>query len=263
VAENIIFGLKVRRVPHKERQERLHRAAEQLELRELLQRKPAQLSGGQRQRVALGRALVSGASLILMDEPLSNLDAKLRQQMRADLRALQRRLGLTVIYVTHDQVEAMTMADKVVVMRQGRVDQIADPLTLYRMPANAEVARFIGSPPMNLLRCVSTDTGFQVKGSGIVVDADRRGIEAGREVYLGVRPEDLTLGAAPLSLPGRLDSVELLGAEQLAKLSVGDTEQLVARVHNAAKLNETNTYTVGLNAGDIHLFDASSGARIN
>ncbi|WP_269933548.1 ABC transporter ATP-binding protein [Aminobacter sp. HY435] len=263
VAENIIFGLKVRRVPKKERQDRLMKAAEQLELSGLLQRKPAQLSGGQRQRVALGRALVSGASLILMDEPLSNLDAKLRQQMRADLRQLQRRLGLTVVYVTHDQVEAMTMADKVVVMRNGRVDQIADPLTLYRTPARAEVARFIGSPPMNLIKCLVTDGGFQVVGSDVVVGANRAGISVGREVLLGVRPEDLILEAGELSFEGRLDSVELLGADQLAKLDVGGSDQLIARIHNARRVEEGGRYTVGLNAADVHLFDALSGERIN
>ncbi len=165
VSENILFGLKVRRVPRKECNQRLERVAAQLELTDYLKRKPLQLSGGQRQRVALGRALVSGASLILMDEPLSNLDAKLRQQMRLELRDLQRELGLTVIYVTHDQVEAMTMADQVVVMREGRVDQVADPWTLYRFPCRTDVARFIGSPPMNLIPCQVTEEGLRVTGS--------------------------------------------------------------------------------------------------
>lgn len=264
VSENIIFGLKVRRVPKKERESRLMKVAEQLELSELLRRRPAQLSGGQRQRVALGRALVSGASLILMDEPLSNLDAKLRQQMRADLRQLQRRLGLTVIYVTHDQVEAMTMADKVVVMREGRVDQIADPLTLYRTPARAEVARFIGSPPMNLIKCVATDRGFQVIGApDVVVDLKRADIAAGREVLLGVRPEDLVLEPGELSLQGRLDSVELLGADQLIKLDVGGSEPLVARIHNTVRVNEGSNCALGLRIQDTHLFDAASGERIS
>ncbi len=264
VAENIIFGLRVRRVPRRERESRLLRAAEQLELGDLLQRKPAQLSGGQRQRVALGRALVSGASLILMDEPLSNLDAKLRQQMRSELRALQRRLGLTVIYVTHDQIEAMTMADKVVVMRQGRVDQIADPLTLYRAPARAEVARFIGSPPMNLIRCVATDAGFSVVGARDTVLAVRRaGIAAGREVLVGIRPEDLMLEAGEITLRGRLDGVELIGADQLVKLHIGGSEPLVARIHNGTRVEEGQSYALGLRAADTHLFDAASGERIH
>ncbi|MCC6306738.1 MAG: ABC transporter ATP-binding protein [Rhodobacteraceae bacterium] len=264
VAENIIFGLRVRRVPRRERDSRLMKAAEQLELGDLLQRKPAQLSGGQRQRVALGRALVSGASLILMDEPLSNLDAKLRQQMRSELRALQRRLGLTVIYVTHDQIEAMTMADKVVVMRQGRVDQIADPLTLYRAPARAEVARFIGSPPMNLIRCVATDAGFSVVGARDTVLAVRRaGIAPGREVLVGIRPEDLVLEGSEITLRGRLDGVELIGADQLVKLHVGGPEPLVARIHNGTRVEEGQSYALGLRAADTHLFDAASGERIH
>ena len=261
-AENILFGLKVRRVPKKERDQRLETVAAQLELTDFLKRKPLQLSGGQQQRVALGRALVSGASLILMDEPLSNLDAKLRQQMRTELRDLQRRLGLTVIYVTHDQVEAMTMADQVVVMREGRIDQIDDPWTLYRTPCRTEVAKFIGSPPMNILTCLVTEEGLQIKGTRHDIALDHHGLETGQMVSLGVRPEDLLLDQGEISLDARLLSRELLGADQIARFDIGANDPLIARVHNAERLVEGRRYHVGLRTEDIHLFDGCSGERI-
>ena len=262
VTENILFGLKVRRVPKKERNRRLEKVAAQLELTDFLRRKPLQLSGGQRQRVALGRALVSGASLILMDEPLSNLDAKLRQQMRLELRDLQRKLGLTVVYVTHDQVEAMTMADKVVVMREGRVDQIADPWTLYRFPCRTDVARFIGSPPMNLIPCQVTEEGLQVTGSNHDIAFDHRDLESGRMVFLGVRPEVLHLDQGEVGFDARLESVELLGADQLARLDIGADVPVIARVQADARLEEGRRCRLGLRAEDIHLFDAGNGERI-
>jgi ABC-type sugar transport system ATPase subunit len=198
-----------------------------------------------------------------MDEPLSNLDAKLRAQMRVELRQLQRRLGLTVVYVTHDQVEAMTMADKVVVMREGRVDQIADPWSLYRYPGRAEVARFIGSPPMNLVRCRVTEQGLQAAGCDDTIPMDRRGLAIGRDVYLGIRPEDILLDKADINLNARVESVELLGADQLARLNFGGDAPLIARVHNATRLEEGRRSSVGIRAGDIHLFDAGNGERIN
>jgi ABC-type sugar transport system ATPase subunit len=197
-----------------------------------------------------------------MDEPLSNLDAKLRQQMRADLRQLQRRLGLTVIYVTHDQVEAMTMADKVVVMRHGRVDQIADPLSLYRAPASASVARFIGSPPMNLIRARAIDGGFQIAGSTLKIAMKRNMISAGEEVLLGIRPEDLTLGDGDLRFEAQLASAELLGADQLAKMTLDGNDEIIARVHNATRLEEGQRYTIGAREENLHLFRAESGERI-
>src|SRR5438046_10120511 len=152
VAENILFGLKVRKVPRAERDAPLARAAGILGLDKLLQRKPAQLSGGQQQRVALGRAIVSETPVCLMDEPLSNLDAQLRGEMRREIRTLQRRLGITMVYVTHDQTEAMTMADRVVLLRGGRIEQVGTPEELYARPATTFTAGFIGSPPLNLLR---------------------------------------------------------------------------------------------------------------
>ena len=262
VTENIVFGLKVRGVPKKERNQRLEEVAAQLELTDFLKRMPLQLSGGQRQRVALGRALVSGASLILMDEPLSNLDAKLRQQMRLELRDLQRRLGLTVIFVTHDQVEAMTMADQVVVMREGRVDQIADPWTLYRFPCRTDVAKFIGSPPMNLLTCHVTEEGLQIAGTQHNIGLDHSGLETGRMVVLGIRPEDIHLDQGEARFDARLASVELLGADQLARLDLGADVPLIARVHSAVRFEEGRHCRVGFRAEDFHLFDGGNGERI-
>src|SRR3954451_6991202 len=189
VAENIIFGLKVRRVPRAERDTRLKRAAGMLGLEKLLDRKPSQLSGGQQQRVALGRAIVAEKPVCLMDEPLSNLDAQLRGEMRREIRALQRRLGITMVYVTHDQTEAMTMADRVVLLRAGRIEQNGAPVNLYEDPANTFVARFIGTPPMNLLHLEAGRGGAVIAGTDgpVVLEARRAG------GMLGVRPEHMQL----------------------------------------------------------------------
>ncbi|NDL59043.1 ABC transporter ATP-binding protein [Phytoactinopolyspora mesophila] len=262
IAENIMFGLKVRRVEKSERRRRLEQTAELLELTPYLDRRPAQLSGGQRQRVALGRALVSGASLILMDEPLSNLDAKLRQQMRVDLRQLQRDLGLTVVYVTHDQVEAMTMADRVVVMRGGQVDQIDPPRTLFQRPTRASVARFIGSPPMNLLEAEVAD-GHVATDAGVIRVPLPAGVtELPARVLLGVRPEDITLEAGDHQFETTLKTVELLGADQLARFDVGGPAPLIARLHANYPLDDGARYRIGFRLQDLHLFDAESGQRV-
>ncbi|WP_333715237.1 ABC transporter ATP-binding protein [Yoonia sp.] len=203
VAQNILFGLSVRRVPKAEQQERLGRVASMMGLSELLDRRPSQLSGGQQQRVALARAVIADKPVCLMDEPLSNLDAKLRAEMRVEIRALQRRLGLTMVYVTHDQVEAMTMADRIVVMDRGRIQQVASPRDLYERPANTFVARFIGTPPMNLIQAAAL-TGLH-------------GLPEGGT--LGIRPEDITLD--PTGIPARLIGVEYLGADQLVVFEIG------------------------------------------
>ena len=203
VAQNILFGLSVRRVPKAEQKERLGRVASMMGLSELLDRRPAQLSGGQQQRVALARAVIADKPVCLMDEPLSNLDAKLRAEMRVEIRALQRRLGLTMVYVTHDQVEAMTMADQIVVMDRGRIQQVASPRALYDYPANTFVARFVGTPPMNLIPAAALP--------------GRHGLPAGGT--LGVRPEDIILD--PTGIPARLVGAEYLGADQLAAFDIG------------------------------------------
>ena len=203
VAQNILFGLSVRRVSKAEQRERLERVAAMMGLSALLDRRPAQLSGGQQQRVALARAVIADKPVCLMDEPLSNLDAKLRAEMRVEIRALQRRLGLTMVYVTHDQVEAMTMADRIVVMDRGRIQQVATPRDLYERPANTFVARFIGTPPMNLITAAAL--------------AQRIALPLGGT--LGIRPEDVMLD--PSGIPARLIGVEYLGADQLAAFDIG------------------------------------------
>src|ERR1700724_3659106 len=208
VAENIVFGLKVRRVPKAERAARLKRAAEVLGLERLLERKPAQLSGGQQQRVALGRAIVAQTPVCLMDEPLSSLDAQLRAEMRREIRALQQKLGITMIYVTHDQSEAMSMADQVILMRDGRVEQAAPPDELYARPATTFAARFIGTPPMSIL------------------PAPDRG-----DLLFGIRPEDVMLGDA--GLPVRIQSSEFLGADTVVTCGCGN-QTLTARVPGKA-----------------------------
>lgn len=212
VAENILFGLKARGVPRPERERRLHDAVELLGIRPLLGRKPGQISGGQQQRVALGRAIVAQAPVCLMDEPLSNLDAQLRAEMRREIVALQRRLGLTMVYVTHDQVEAMSMADRVVLLRGGRLEQAGTPAEIYDRPANMFVAGFIGSPPMNLVPLVRTAEGVVFPGTDVAVAAEGAGDLVG-----GVRPESLTAGR-----PGAFDPV--------LEMSVEHSEYLVPTI---------------------------------
>lgn len=213
VAENIVFGLQVRRVPVAERKRRLDAAAELLGLGALLDRRPAQLSGGQRQRVALGRAIVAEAAVCLMDEPLSNLDAQLRQQMRQEIRALQQRLGMTLIYVTHDQTEAMTMADKVVLMRAGRIEQHGSPAELYERPASTFVAGFIGCPAMNLLPGAAARAG-----------------DPADSILIGVRPEHITLCEPGRGLPAQLETIEYLGAESMLICRHDDAHRITVRM---------------------------------
>jgi len=214
VADNIGFGLSVRKVPAAESAERLRSTAALLGLTALLDRKPGQLSGGQQQRVALGRALVAQAKVCLMDEPLSNLDAQLRQDMRRELRELQQKLGLTVVYVTHDQTEAMSMADQVVLLNQGRVEQAGTPRELYARPATTFAARFIGTPPMNL---VALEADGRIAGSDVASGV--------RAAQLGVRPEAITLAAD--GIPAVVQSVEYLGADLVLRCAVGSEVLLV------------------------------------
>jgi len=264
VAENIVFGLKVRKVAPEERAKRLKNAAAMLGLADYLERKPSQLSGGQRQRVALGRAIVGQSQIVLMDEPLSNLDAKLRQQMREELRALQRELGLTVIYVTHDQIEAMTMADRVVVMRRGEIEQCAAPVELYQRPATTVVAAFIGSPPMNLLPAVAADGAVTLRNP----EATRLPLElapadaATREVLLGVRAEHVRLGGAGIALAGTARSIEYHGADTIAGLDLGLPDKLMARLPGLVEIAVGQRVEVRIDPADIALFSAASGRRL-
>jgi multiple sugar transport system ATP-binding protein len=269
VRENLAFGLRLRHTPRPEVQRRVQQAAEALGIGDLLDRRPRQLSGGQRQRVALGRAIVRRPAVFLMDEPLSNLDAKLRVQMRAELQKLHRRVDTTFIYVTHDQTEAMTMGQRIVVMRDGVVQQVAAPQALYDEPVNLFVAGFVGSPPINVLRgALEVDDGrARVAGEGLRVTLPRVPRSAGPRVLLGVRPEDVRIEPAFVAahpetrLETSVDVVEPLGAEQHVHLTAGPVT-LVARAASDLRLTPGQPLAVALNPEKLHLFDAETEARL-
>jgi sn-glycerol 3-phosphate transport system ATP-binding protein len=250
VAENVSFGLRVRRTPAAERAERLARVADLLGLTPLLERKPSQLSGGQQQRVALGRAIIAQAPVCLMDEPLSNLDAQLRAEMRLEIRALQRKLGITIVYVTHDQVEAMSMADRVVLMRNGRIEQNGTPVQLYETPANTFAARFIGTPPMNLLRLDAGVGGAVIAGTDGPALLDARFTQG----LLGVRPEHVEL-VFERGVRGGVDNVEYLGGDSLVSCRVGG-QPLAARVAGSVALARGDAVWLRWAPGAQHYFDA-------
>jgi multiple sugar transport system ATP-binding protein len=276
VRQNITFGMECRNVPRAQREEAVARVAGLLQIEALLNRKPAQLSGGQRQRVAMGRALVRDPLLFLFDEPLSNLDAQLRAEMRMEIKQLHQRLGSTIVYVTHDQIEAMTLATRIAVMRQGVVQQFADPDTVYNRPANLFVARFMGAPPMNTLpaRLEASPGGIlAVIGQGeaeirLPAPAEAKGW-AGREVVLGIRPECITeptrhFGDAPdavLTISAAVEMIEPTGAETIVVLRLGN-ERALGRVSAdlRPRLNETARFAI--DARKISLFDPSTGDRI-
>jgi multiple sugar transport system ATP-binding protein len=273
VAENMGFALKMRRVPRAERDRRVREAARLLELDDqLLDRKPKQLSGGQRQRVAMGRAIVREPKVFLMDEPLSNLDAKLRVQTRSQIAELQRRLGVTTVYVTHDQVEAMTMGNRVAVLSAGRLQQCATPRELYDNPVNQFVAGFIGSPAMNLRTVPLSDGGVQLAGKVLPLPAAVRteAKEAGlRELVLGMRPEHLHLmdatgglnGSAELT--GELVLVEELGADALLHVRLPEGgSQIVARAEGRKPPAPGQTVTLRVQPDDVFAFHPGTGARL-
>jgi multiple sugar transport system ATP-binding protein len=260
VEDNIGFPLRMARVAKEERRRRVREAARLLELESLLARKPGQLSGGQRQRVAMGRAIVREPAAFLMDEPLSNLDALLRVQMRAEIASLQRRLGVTTVYVTHDQVEAMTMGTRVAVLRDGRLQQCASPRELYERPANAFVAGFMGSPPMNLLT-------LPVEGGAVNVGGQRLQAPAAgdeREITLGIRPEHVALDANG-GVSGRVEVVEHLGADSHATCLVeagGSERRVVARTDGARAPQPGERISLQLGAERAHWFSAATGERL-
>ena len=270
VADNIGFGLRIRGVSRAERRARATEAAELLGLEGLLDRRPGELSGGQRQRVAMGRAIVRNPAVFLMDEPLSNLDAKLRVEMRAEISRLQRALGATTIYVTHDQTEAMTMGDRVVVLDGGVVQQVADPAELYERPVNVFVARFIGAPTMNLLRATVIGGTLYVgeremAGSGPVAPS------ADSDVLLGARPEHVRIVAArnpEAVVTGEVALVEHLGKEAQVHLDVdarviaSDDGAFVATVDPADAPLVGAAVGVGFDPHTVHIFDPGSGAAI-
>jgi len=273
VRGNMAFGLKLRKLPKAEVTARIQEAAAILGLTDLLDRRPKSLSGGQRQRVAVGRAIVRQPAVFLFDEPLSNLDAKLRAQMRVEIIQLHAKLATTMIYVTHDQTEAMTMGDRIVVMDQGIIQQVADPMTLYDRPENLFVAGFIGTPPMNFFSgSVVTEGGspaFRNEAFTLPLPGplSRQAADAaGREVVLGLRPEDIGSAAAEAApdgshLTATVDVVEPMGAESYVHARVGDTP-FVARVDAHRSFQVGREVSMGVFAAKAHLFDAATQARI-
>jgi multiple sugar transport system ATP-binding protein len=268
VFDNMAFGLKMRKFPRADIDKRVREAADVLGIQDLLARKPRQLSGGQRQRVALGRAIVRHPQVFLFDEPLSNLDAKLRVQMRVELKKLHLRLGTTAIYVTHDQVEAMTLGDRVVVMRDGLVQQVGEPLELYNKPANRFVAGFIGSPAMNFARVeVSrSDGALFVHNPGFRLrlpdsTAARLNGHGERQVVMGIRPEDLHVAGsadpADLSFDTVVEVVEQLGSEILLDVKAGPSS-LVASVAPSVRVKPQERVRLALDPDRLHFFDAET-----
>jgi len=270
VYDNMAFGLKMRKFPKAEIQKRVQDAAEILGIQELLKRKPRQLSGGQRQRVAVGRAIVRHPQVFLFDEPLSNLDAKLRVQMRVELKRLHERLETTAIYVTHDQVEAMTLGSRVVVMRDGWVQQVGEPMEIYTRPQNRFVAGFIGSPSMNFIPTkISESNGLFAEASGLKMKvpgdrAARMGAYKGQTVTLGIRPEDLRVGAgasADYAFDAVVDVVEPLGSEILLDVTLAG-QSVVARVEPTVRARAHEKIRLAFVPERIHFFDAKTEAVI-
>jgi sn-glycerol 3-phosphate transport system ATP-binding protein len=239
VAENVIFGLKVRKVARAEREARLKHVADLVGLTPYLDRKPAQLSGGQRQRVALARAIIAEQTVCLMDEPLSNLDAQLRHEMRVEIRALQQRLGMTMVYVTHDQTEAMTMADRVILMRNGAIEQAGAPAEIYNRPATSFVASFVGAPPMNL-----------------VPDGD---------MVRGIRPEHVRPGAGDdpsMTRTGKVTAVEYMGADTIISMVTAETHRVLMRLPGASTLRTGDELSFHWFLQDESQFDAAGRRRL-
>jgi multiple sugar transport system ATP-binding protein len=273
VYDNMAFGLKMRRFGRAEIEARVQAAAEILGIQQQLRRKPRQLSGGQRQRVALGRAIVRHPKVFLFDEPLSNLDAKLRVQMRVEIKKIHARLGTTAVYVTHDQVEAMTLGDRVVVMRDGVVQQVGEPLELYNAPANRFVAGFLGSPAMNFATVAivadangplwAHDEGIHIRLPAEVASRLRR--YAGEKVILGIRPEDLRVASSSdssdLAFDAVVEVVEKLGSEILLDVKVGPST-MAAAVEPTVQAKVRDRLRLALNPHRLHFFDGASQAAI-
>jgi multiple sugar transport system ATP-binding protein len=270
IRENLEFGLKMRKTPRPEIDRLVSESAELLGMAPMLDRKPRQLSGGQRQRVALGRALVRQPAVFLFDEPLSNLDAKLRVQMRAEIKKLQRRLGTTTVYVTHDQMEAMTMGSRIAVMRDGRIQQVGEPLEIYERPRNLFVANFIGTPPMNLVRA-TLEPGGKAAASGFTLPLPQAmrptaAEQEGRRIVLGIRPENVVDaregGRGPTaSLPIEVEFVEPLGDEVIVHGRVG--EELILCKLGPHRVPEAGSrLEVAIELEKMHVFDAETELRM-
>ncbi|MGK9203240.1 ABC transporter ATP-binding protein [Sinorhizobium meliloti] len=266
VARNIGFGLEMRRVPPAERDKAVRDTARLLQIENLLDRKPGQLSGGQRQRVAIGRALVRNPEVFLFDEPLSNLDAKLRMEMRTELKRLHQMLKTTVVYVTHDQIEAMTLATRIAVMRDGRIEQLATPEEVYDRPATLYVAGFVGSPPMNILDAEVSANGLKLDGCEEVLSlpaAFNGAASAGRRVKVGIRPEALRLaaGSEVRRLTAHVEVVELTGPELVTTATVG-RQRITACLPPRTAVGMGSAHPFTFDETALHLFDPESGRSL-
>ncbi|MBZ6397972.1 MULTISPECIES: sn-glycerol-3-phosphate import ATP-binding protein UgpC [Pantoea] len=264
VEENMAYGLKIRGMGKEQIRLRVLDAARSLELDHLLTRRPRELSGGQRQRVAMGRAIVREPAVFMFDEPLSNLDARLRVQMRLELQQLHRRLQTTSLYVTHDQVEAMTLAQRVMVMNKGVVEQLGTPVEVYERPASQFVASFIGAPAMNLLKGAFNSDGsrFNLDASHALPLSESKAKWANRPVVLGIRPEHIQLSSREQGgIPLRVDTLEMLGADNLAHGRIGDTP-LVVRLAHSERPQPGSTLWLHLPADALHFFDSTHGKRL-
>ena len=262
VGQNIAFGLEMRNVPKPQREEAIQRVSKMLQIEHLLGRKPGQLSGGQRQRVAMGRALARNPKLFLFDEPLSNLDAKLRVEMRAEIKLLHQRTKTTTVYVTHDQVEAMTLGDRIAVMRDGLVQQFGTPDDIYSRPATRFVAEFIGSPAMNIIDSQRAADGLKAQGVDLLLNAEQRGAlksNAGAGVSYGLRPESLSF--ADQGLPGTISMLEPTGPETYAMVETA-IGKLTARVAGKVHQHVGDSVKLHWSADDAHLFDGKSEQRV-
>ncbi|MCU1546376.1 MAG: sugar transporter ATP-binding protein [Homoserinimonas sp.] len=266
VAENMGFALKIAGINKEERATRVLEAAKLLDLEDYLGRKPKALSGGQRQRVAMGRAIVRQPQVFLMDEPLSNLDAKLRVQTRTQIASLQRRLGVTTVYVTHDQTEALTMGDRIAVLKDGVLQQVGTPRDLYEEPVNVFVAGFIGSPAMNLFHADIVDGGLAFGTAVAAVDRSVLGETKAKGATIGVRPEDIVVSASGEGLPVEVDVVEELGADGYLyghTTIEGNRVDVVARVDGRSHPNAGDRVFILPEPHHIHVFDSESGLRLN
>ncbi|MBY5934994.1 sn-glycerol-3-phosphate ABC transporter ATP-binding protein UgpC [Tateyamaria omphalii] len=258
VKKNIAFGLRSSKMSKSDKEARITEVAGILDMTHLLDRKPAQLSGGQRQRVAIGRAMVRNPAVFLFDEPLSNLDAQLRTQMRLEIKKLHQRVGNTIIFVTHDQVEAMTMADRIVIMKDGHIQQVGTPSEVYHAPANTFVAQFIGAPSMNMLAGTLTKDGVVLASGQTIATQHANG--TARSILLGVRPDDLTLeGAGQAIVTGHVAVREPLGAETLIYVKT-DAGEIIAKADGRTPPEVGAEVTLSADGTNLHVFDADSGA---
>ncbi len=261
VRKNIGFGLRTSKLSKPDREKRIDEVAEILAMTDLLDRRPSQLSGGQRQRVAIGRAMVRDPAVFLFDEPLSNLDAQLRTQMRLEIKKLHQRVKSTIVFVTHDQVEAMTMADRIVIMKDGNIQQIGTPHEVFHTPANMFVAQFIGAPSMNMIEGEWRDNAVNVsEGLRIPMDIKSQ-ISDGTKVVLGLRPDDLTVSEENVLFNGDIQVLEPLGSETLVYATVGGRE-IIAKASGRKPPKLGATVSLSAEAADMHLFDALSGEAI-